>query len=396
MAKFVFVNIPLLSHANPTFPIVQELVARGDEVIYYLTEPFREAVEATGATFRSYESKIERINQEATSSGKLVGLPMYMLEEALFVIPQILESIQSEQPDCLVYETMCLSGRLIAEIAHIPAVNFRMIFAFSKRLADIFRANASHDPSGLESFQASMSKACALYGIQPFQLGSIFTHEESLNLVTIPRTFQIDGESFGDHYVFVGASVAPRKHDTDFPFEQLEQGLVIYISHGTVYNNKPDFFQRCIAAFADTPWKVVMSIGKNVDPEQLKPIPANFLIRTYVPQLEILKRASICVTHGSMPTLMEAFSYGVPLVVIPQATSDVTINARRVEELGLGIMLDEKTFTSEQLQTAVQRIRADSAYYSRVQHMREEIEKSGGYRRAADVLQEYVKQPVQR
>ena len=394
MAKFVFVNIPSLSHVNPTLPMVQELVARGEEVIYYLTEPYKEAIEATGATFRSYESQIERINQAATSSGKLVGLPMHMLDEALFVIPQILNSIRAEQPDCLVYETMCLSGRLVAEIAHIPAVNFRMIFAFSKRLADIFRSNASHDLEGLQSFQASMAKACKLYGIQPFHLGSIFTHEEALNIVTVPRAFQIDNESFGAQYAFVGASVAPRQHDTEFPFAQIERQPVIYISHGTVYNNKLDFFQRCIAAFANTSWKVVISIGKNVAQEQLGPIPANFIIRAYVPQLEVLKYASVCVTHGGMSTIMEAFSYGVPLVVIPQATSDVTINARRVQELGLGVMLDEKSFTPELLRTTALSISNDPTYYSRVQWMREEIEKAGGYKRAADVLQEFARQHV--
>lgn len=394
MAKFIFVNIPSLSHVNPTLPMVQELVVRGEEVIYYLTEPFREAIEATGATFRSYESQIERINQAATSSGKLVGLPMHMLDEALFVIPQILDSIRDEQPDCLVYETMCLSGRLVAEILHIPAVNFRMIFAFSKRLADIFRANASHDPAGIQSFQASMARACALYGIQPFHLGSIFTHEEALNIVTVPRAFQIDNESFGERHAFVGASVAPRTHDTEFPFTQLERQPVIYISHGTVYNDKLDFFQRCIAAFANTPWKVVMSIGNKVDWKQLGPIPENFIVRAYVPQLEVLKYTSVCITHGGMSTIMEAFSYGVPLVVIPQATSDVAVNARRVEELGLGVMLDEKTFSPELLYSTVQRISNDPTYYSRVQWMREEIEKAGGYKRAADVLQEFARQHV--
>lgn len=391
MAKFVFISIPLRSHANPTFPIAQELVARGDEVIYYLTDPFKQAIEATGATFRRYDSKIEHINKTASSGGKLVGLPMYMLDESLFVIPQILESIQAEQPDCIVYETMCLSGRLLAEILHVPAVNFRMIFAFSKRLVNIFQANASRDPEGLEAFKASMDKACALYHVQPFGLGSIFTHEEALNLVTIPRAFQIDGDSFGDHFHFVGSAIAPRQQEVEFPFEQIENEPVIYISHGTVYNNRPDFFNVCFAALANTPWKVVMSIGTNVDLEKLDTPPENFIVRPYVPQLEILKRAKICVTHGSMTTIIEAFAQGVPLVAIPQATSDVFVNSKRVDELGLGIFLDEKTLTAELLRDAVSRISNDPTFYARTLQMQEEIQKAGGYRQAADSLQEFVK-----
>lgn len=391
MAKFIFVSIPLRSHANPTFPVVQELVERGEEVIYYLTEQFREEIEATGATFRCYESKIERINQTAASSGKLVGLPMYMLDEALFVIPQILDSIRAERPDCLVYETMCLSGRLIAETLHVPAVNFRMIFAFSKRLAQIFQRNASQDPDGLEAFQSAMLNACSLYDVRPFHLGSIFTHEEALNIVTIPRSFQIDGDSFGEHFCFVGSAIAPRKEEVEFPFELLENQPVIYISHGTVYNNKPEFFNRCFAAFANTPWKVVMSIGNNVDRKQLDATPENFIVRSYVPQLKILKYTSVCVTHGSMTTLMEAFAQGVPVVVIPQATSDVTVNAMRVDELGLGVMLDEKSFTAELLRNTVERISQDAAFYMRTLQMHEEIHKAGGYKRATSALQDFAR-----
>lgn len=394
MAKFVFINIPSQSHINPTLPIVQELVARGEEVIYYLTERFRPAVEATGATFRSFETKIEQINKTAFSSGKPVGLPMYMLDESLYVIPQILESIRAEQPNCIVYDTMCLSGRLIAQILHIPAVNFRMIFAFNKRLSLIFQANASQDPAGIEAFQSSMEKLCSLYNVQPFHIGSIFTHEEPLNIVTIPRAFQVEADSFGEQYCFVGPAIAPRKDQSDFPFEQLENQPVIYITQGTVYNDRPDFFNLCFSAFADTPWKVVVSIGNNVDQKKLSPIPGNFIVRTYVPQLRLLECASICVYHGSMTTTMEALAQGVPLVVIPQHIADEQVNARRVEELGLGIRLEEESLTPESLRNAVFSVSNDPTYYARVRQMQEEIREAGGYTRAADILQEFVKLPI--
>ena len=391
MAKLVFINIPSTSHIHPTLPIVQELVARGHEVIYYLTERFRPMVEATGATFRSFETNIEQINKAAFESGKPVGLPMYMLDESLFVIPQILENIRSEQPDCIVYDTMCLSGRLIAEILHIPAVNFRMIFVFNKRLSDIFRANASQDPAGLEAFQASMRRLCAQYPVQPFHIGSIFTHEEPLNLVTIPRAFQVNGDTFGERYCFVGPSIAPRKETIDFPFEQIENQPVIYITQGTVYNERPDFFNLCFAAFADTPWRVVISIGNTIDQKKLHKVPANFLVRAYVPQLDVLKYASVCVYHGSMTTTMEAIAQGTPLLAIPQNIADEQVNARRVEELGLGVMLDEETLTPEVLRNAVMHISNDPTYYTRVQEMQEEMRNAGGYIRAANILQDYAK-----
>lgn len=392
MAKFVFINIPSRSHINPTLPLVEELIARGEEVIYYLTEPYRQAVEATRATFRSYESQIEHINSNSRNGSKPVGLPMYMLDESLFVLPQILESIRAEQPDCIVYDTLCVTGRLLAEILHVPAVHHRMVLLFTKQLSNLFQMKASQDVEGMKAFQASMDKVCSLYAIQPFDIGSIFTHEEPLNIVALTRAFQIDEASFGKQFCFVGPELAPRKEKIAFPFEQLEQQPVIYISQGTVYNEKPDFFNLCFAAFANTPWKVVLSIGNNVDQTKLDPIPSNFLVRTYVPQLEVLAHTDICITHGGMMTIMEALAHGVPLIVAPLPVSDITVNARRVEELGLGVMLDEQALTAESLRNAALRISNDPAFYARTLQMQEEIRKAGGHKRAADALQEYALQ----
>lgn len=391
MAKFVFINIPSRSHINPTLPLVQELVSRGEEVIYYLTDTFKQPVEATGATFRRYESRIDQINNAARNAGKPVGLPMYMLDESLFVIPQLLEEIRAEQPDCIVYDTMCLTGRLIAEILHIPAVNHRMIFIFTQQLTQLFRTNASQDPAGLQAFQASMNTLCNVYGVLPFHIGSIFTHEEALNIVTIPRAFQINGDSYGESYCFTGPAIASRNEQTDLPLDELKQHPVIYISQGTVYNDRPDFFNHCFAAFASTPWKVVMSIGNNIDRDKLDPIPDNFLVRTYLPQLEVLQHTDICITHGGMTTIMEALAYGVPLIVAPLPVSDIAVNARRVEELGLGIMLEQAALSAESLRDAASRISHDPGFYARAIQMQEEIHKAGGYTRGADILQKYAR-----
>jgi len=391
MAKFVFVNIPSHSHVNPTLPIVQELVARGEEVIYYLTTPFKQAVEATGATFRSYESKIEEITRTAGSSGKPVGLPMYMPEESLFVLPQILEDIRAEQPNCLVYGAMCLSGRLATEILHIPAISFRTFFVFNDFLANIFRQNAGRDPETRAAFQTTVQQLCTQYGVQPFNIESIFTHEEALNIVGFPRAFQIAGESFDNRYSFIGSAIAPRGEHIEFPFEQLENQPVIYISHGTVFNDRPDFFNLCFEAFADTPWKAVLSLGKQVDRSKLHAIPDNFIVRPYVPQLEILKYARVCVTHGGMGTIIEALAQAVPLVVIPSVTSDATVNARRVDQLGLGVMLDERTLTAQELRETATRVNGDPAFYTRTVQMQQEIQNAGGYPQAADLLQKFIK-----
>ena len=88
---------------------------RGEQVIYYLTEEFRAVVEATGATFRPYQSAMGKMRPPA---GLMIGkggigpgaMPLMMAHESRQVLPQVLESMRAEQPDYLLYDPMCLWG----------------------------------------------------------------------------------------------------------------------------------------------------------------------------------------------------------------------------------------------------------------------------------------------
>jgi MGT family glycosyltransferase len=389
MTRFVFINPPLHAHINPNLPIVQELVARGEEVVYYLTEKYRPAIEATGATFRSYESKLEQTGYNLQHLSQSITLPILMIDESLFVMPQILESVRAERPDCIVYDPMCFSGRFIAEVLQLPAVMTRPTFVPHEQTRRFFQTSAI-DPRDAQLFQSLLEQLCARYPIRSFELKDIFLHKAALNIVTMPRSFQPDGASFGSDCLFVGPSIGPRCEAADFPFDQLGQQPIIYVTLGTVYNKDPDFFKACFAAFADQPMQVVVATGRPVEEMDLGPIPGNFIVHRYVPQLEILEHAAISINHGSITTVMEAVSRGVPMVVIPHAIGQEG-SARRVPDLGLGILLRKEDATAEALRDAVTRILHDPTFYTRAQAMREEAEAAGGFMAAADALQRFVR-----
>ena len=79
-----------------------------------------------------------------------------------------------------------------------------------------------------------------------------------------------------------------------------------------------------------------------------------------------------------MNSTMESLYYGVPMVVIPQMPEQA-MTARRVDELGLGLMLDKNTLTSESLLLSVKRIMDDPSFQTRSPRCR-------GYKRAADAI----------
>src|SRR5216684_3529095 len=117
MAKYVFLNIPTWGHVNPTLAVVQELVKRGHDVSYYLTEEFRETVEATGAVFCPYESKMPQMmmmmmsgdfaNRTGDSPMNDNGPQRILFADNEFVLPQVIDRIRAEKPTAIIYDFMC-------------------------------------------------------------------------------------------------------------------------------------------------------------------------------------------------------------------------------------------------------------------------------------------------
>jgi MGT family glycosyltransferase len=186
-------------------------------------------------------------------------------------------------------------------------------------------------------------------------------------------------------FVFVGPSIQPRLDNSQFPLEQLKGQTVLYISLGTVMNNQADFYNLCFRAFRDEPWQVVLSMGTQVDPAALDPIPANFIVRPSVPQLEVLQHTRLFVTHCGMNSTMESLYFAVPMVGLPQQGEQM-MTGRRIQELGLGTALDMNTLTVEQLHATVKAAMSNADYRKNAQAMQQYVRNAGGYPRAADAI----------
>lgn len=57
MARVLFINAGSEGHINPTLQVVDELISRGEEVVYFSIEAFRERIEKTGATVRTIDDQ---------------------------------------------------------------------------------------------------------------------------------------------------------------------------------------------------------------------------------------------------------------------------------------------------------------------------------------------------
>jgi MGT family glycosyltransferase len=215
----------------------------------------------------------------------------------------------------------------------------------------------------------------------------LFETWEGLEVVTMPKEFQIANETFDERFVFSGPCLDDRAFQGQW--QPPGEDPVLLVSWGSAnYPSQRAFLKTCVSAFAGLAWHVVISTGPQIDPAELGPLPPNIEAHHKVPQLAILKSAKLFVSHSGMGGTMEALSLGVPILAVPQLP-ELTLVADRIAELGLGRRI-ASDISADELRAAVLDLAADVPTAQAVAAMREHIQKAGGAPHAADEIEAYM------
>lgn len=136
-----------------------------------------------------------------------------------------------------------------------------------------------------------------------------------------------------------------------------------------------------------------MSIGKILKKEQLGKISNNFYVYNFVPQIEVLKRTDLFITHGGMNSTSEAMYFGVPLIVVPQA-ADQPIVGKRIEDLELGRVINKNNISSNIIRNYANEILNDDRYKDNMMKMRTKVRQAGGENRAVELINDLLKEKL--
>jgi UDP:flavonoid glycosyltransferase YjiC (YdhE family) len=117
----------------------------------------------------------------------------------------------------------------------------------------------------------------------------------------------------------------------------------------------------------------VVTISNYVKADEFN-CPANVVIVSEAPQVELLKRASLMVSHGGVTGLKESAFMGVPMLLIP-IHYDEFGNAARVVYHGLGARLQLEKVSAFELGRLIDRVLKDSSYSVRAKLMSERLVK---------------------
>ena len=182
-----------------------------------------------------------------------------------------------------------------------------------------------------------------------------------------------------------------------FPFEKLDGRPLVYGSIGTLQNTDSKYFQVIAEACSSLDVQLVLSLGvSGKGPSDLcdkpllsgKSLPGDALVVSYAPQLELLSRAAVTITHAGMNTTLQSLRFGVPAVAIPLAHDQPAI-AARLARTGAGFVIPPSRLTPSRLRNAVQSLLGESSEFrAHAGRVRDAILQAGGVESAADIAEQ--------
>ena len=205
-----------------------------------------------------------------------------------------------------------------------------------------------------------------------------------------PPSFEFPRRELPENFHFVGPlfSSISRK-EIPFPWSQLNDKPLIYASLGTVLSKQSWVLIQIAYACLGLDAQLVISLGGATEPEELGYVPGSPIVVKAAPQLALLKRASVCITHAGMNTTLESLSNGVPLVAIP-ITNDQPAVAARIAWTKTGKVVDLNCCTVDSLKAAIEQALFQPKYRQNALKLKAEIEQAGGVTKAVDIIEAVI------
>jgi UDP:flavonoid glycosyltransferase YjiC (YdhE family) len=329
--RILFATTRGAGHVGPLTPFAHACVAAGHEILFTAAPsaephvrraglPFAAVGEPDETTMAAIWERVKATTNE--DAGRIVFEEVFAGEFARSALPGMLKVAHRWRPDVIVRETCEFASPLVAEAVGVADVHVACFLAvLGTSDWDLY------EPLGRLRREFGLSPRQRDRSIEPY-------------LTLAPRSLE--------HPAFVEIPGtrrfrAPSMHPRPLPdwWSGSERPLV-YVSFGSAAAGNgffPDIYRDAAQALADLPVRVLLTVGMEVDPAELGPVPANVHVERWVPQSAVMAHAAAMVGHGGSGSTLAAMAAGMPLAVVP-LFADQPDNAQRIAELGAGLRLD--------------------------------------------------------
>jgi MGT family glycosyltransferase len=400
-------------HLNSLILLSQYLKDRGHKVTFFEKPKIEGRVLEAGLDFypigmakSPFKEKNANINNPSLRSQlstlrfnlKRIAqdLEMYLQETTI--------ALRQTKVDALLVNEIALAGPTVAQIVRLP------YFIISTSVPHNFGWN---DLSWLSGYRYSESwfslldaaflensalrmrgpirRALDAYrrqaGLEPLRQARK-SFPELAHITQLPECLDVPRSRLPGNFHYTGpfANQAARPH-VDFPWNRLDGRPIIYASLGTTRNVQAFVFRLVAEACQGLDLQLVISLGGRFDPEMFPDLSGNPLVTKYAPQLELLRLATIVITHGGPNTVFETLMEGKPMVAIPLAHDQPAV-AARLARLGIAEVLPVMRLSARKIHRAVTKVLNDPSYRDAAVKMQTKLHSLHGLHRAADVIEE--------
>ncbi len=199
------------------------------------------------------------------------------------------------------------------------------------------------------------------------------------------------------HFHYVGSLAANRRVQSDapFPWDRLNDKPLIFASLGSdPHPGDLPVLRNILAACAPLDVQVALALGRWQEKQKsvrdkLGAIPENAIVVDFAPQLALLDKAALLITHAGINTVLEALCRGVPMVAVPRNV-DQPGTAARIVYSGVGLMAPPGCRTAEHLRGLICRVLTEDNFRRRAQVLQQSLSAAGGAARAAEIAEQAI------
>jgi zeaxanthin glucosyltransferase len=415
MARLGAFCFPGTGHLNPMTALARSLQQRGHEVVIFGIADTEARVLAGGIEFRSIGTEdyppgtLQKLDEHMARLKGFAAL-RFTLERvrnsARMVLRDGPKAVRMANVEVLLVDQADFAGN-VADYLGLPWISIALIppmvrddryppfwFGWAAEQGRLSRLRNRLAMLLLLRIATPIFKEVnqqrSAWGLKPFRRS-----EEALSplaqITQLPEAleFEVVGEKpAGLHYTgpFVHSEQRPA---VEFPWERLDGRPLIYASMGTLHNGSEALFRTIAEACAGLDSQLLISLGGGLDPARLGKLAGDPLLVSFAPQLRILKRAALVITHAGINTVLESLCEGVPLVAIPLANDQPGV-AARVKARGACVVVPRHRLNAARLRKAVVLVLQDARYREAAQVLQRTIQRMDGPGRAADLIEQVL------
>jgi zeaxanthin glucosyltransferase len=413
--KIGFISFAIPGHFNPMSALARQLQARNHDVVMFSLPVIESLVRASNLPFVPFGEK----EFPADKAGEILGtLSRLKGEKGLqFTVNSIAalnevkwrtlpNLLSATGIDALVVDNYDFYGEIIPMRIGMPyaVVSNALHFDYSgytplcaygwghENTPEAIKRNRQ----GVSKFTQMLIGSNAELIAQAEKAGIKANWEDPSSLFSdrpwitqCPREFDFESSHWPKQFQYTGPFHDGKgRLDFPFPWDRLTGEPIVYASMGTVQVGNADLFSAIAAAVSKHKGlQLVLAIGNVLRPEQIGSVPNNAIVVNNAPQLELLKKASVCITHAGFNTALEALTQGVPQIAIP-LTNDQPGVAARIADKKTGKTTSLDGLDVSHLSALLDEVFNNPLYRDNSHSIQKAIAKKNGLSVAADLLEQ--------